>query len=128
MELRCTPGILALVIHDTAPCMPNVGRVVQVRGPLRINPELNLPCWLIKPVRADLYFVEHEHRLLHMRVYWKSLVEHPDAWLLPIDPLRPELEAQTFVGHQVKSASHVCWDEALASLLRRYPTIDTSNV
>jgi hypothetical protein len=91
MKLRCKPGDLAIVIHDTPPCAANIGRIVMVRGPLKVNRTLRLPCWLIKPVRPVPYLVEIGNTLNEQIVNWSSRVEHPDAWLLPISGLKDEV-------------------------------------
>lgn len=88
MTLRCKEGDLALVVFDEPGCESNIGRVVEVRGPVETNPLLQLPCWLIQPAGAS-----RRWRVLNGRgpaitrtVTWKSRIEHPDAWLLPIPP------------------------------------------
>lgn len=86
MKLRCKPGDLAIVIHDTPECATNIGRVVQVRGPLQFNPNYRHHCWLIKPVRRGGWMVNRNGRISSERATWNSLVEHPDAWMLPIRP------------------------------------------
>ncbi len=40
MTLRCTDGALALVVYDEPGCESNIGRVVEVRGPVQTNPGL----------------------------------------------------------------------------------------
>jgi hypothetical protein len=96
MKLRCTPGCLAIVIKDTDPCRQNIGRVVVVRAPVEINRQLRLPCWLIRPVTSAPYFVEYlmKNTVRAERVFWKSRVEHPDAWLLPLPKLWSGLDEQ----------------------------------
>ena len=81
---RCRPGDLALVIHDEPCCASNIGRFVEVDGPLELNLDLNLPCWLIRPVVRAPYAVTDEKGCSFRLVDWGSLVEHPDAWLLPV--------------------------------------------
>jgi hypothetical protein len=66
----------------------NIGRVVEVRGPVEISGVLRLRSWLIRPVTSAPFAVEYRRVGLRVhRVYWKSKVEHPDAWLLPLKPL-----------------------------------------
>jgi hypothetical protein len=87
MKTRCKPGDLALVIHDTSLCESNIGRFVQVRGPLQMNADLQLRCWLIKPVSRCTWRVEETPgQVENQTVFWRSEIEHPDAWLLPIRP------------------------------------------
>jgi hypothetical protein len=89
MNYRCKDGDLAIVIQDEPICAGNVGKVVQVRGPIMLNSRLKLMCWLIKPVNRQLWHCVRS-RGDHYTSYltWKKQVEHPDSWLLP---LRPDL-------------------------------------
>ena len=87
MTLRCKEGDLALVIHDEPGCRSNIGRTVEVRGPVEINPRLGLHCWLIRPAGSNRSWrVENSGWILTQTVSWGSQIEHPDAWLLPIPP------------------------------------------
>ena len=86
MNTRCNAGDLAIVIHDTPECATNVGRLVRVRGPLVRNCNYRLDCWLIKPVHPALWKVDRWGKVSAESVYWKSQIEHPDAWLFPIRP------------------------------------------
>lgn len=87
MKLRCKSGDLALVISDEEFCRQNIGKLVRIAGPLGYNRRLKKMCWLIEPVKPELWQCinskqEHYQRL----VTFASNVEHPDDWLLPIDP------------------------------------------
>lgn len=85
MNTRCRSGDIVLVIHDETGCVANVGHVVEVRGPVWIDPELELPCWLIKPVHRHPWKVlESDGSIVTEFVHWKSRVRHPDNWLLPL--------------------------------------------
>jgi len=97
MSLRCKAGDLALVIYDEPGCRANIGRVVELRGPVEINPRIGLQCWLIRPVGSNRRWrVEDSGWVLTQTVSWKSLIEHPDAWLLPLPPLaEPESDENT---------------------------------
>ncbi len=89
MDYRCKDGDLAIVIQDEPICAGNVGKLVQVRGPILLNSRLKLMCWLIKPVNRQLWHCARsggEHYTSY--VTWKKQIEHPDSWLLP---LRPDL-------------------------------------
>jgi hypothetical protein len=87
MKLKCKEGDMAVVIHDTPKCIDNIGRIVQIRGPVRMNAKLKRRCWSIRPLDSTQYAVEdHQGRLTREVVDWDSLVEHPDAWLHPISP------------------------------------------
>jgi hypothetical protein len=69
-----------------------------VRGPVQVNKELKLRCWLVRPVTPAPFAVEYRRDGLRMhRVYWTSRAEHPDAWLLPIqfDGITPGVEEST---------------------------------
>lgn len=121
MLLRCSPGVLAIVIRDTAPCVQNLGRIVQVRGPVQTNAPLHLPSWLIKPITRAPYAVEYPDRVVIAPVYWKTEAEHPDAWLLP---LRLDLPETTEWGAIFDECiPPVAWDDALARLLRRHAVL-----
>jgi hypothetical protein len=87
MNYRCKDGDLAIVIQDEPICAGNVGKVVQVRGPIMLNSRLKLMCWLIKPVNRQLWHCVRsrgEHYTSY--VTWKKQMEHPDSWLLPLRP------------------------------------------
>ena len=98
MSLRCKQGDLALVVYDEPGCESNIGRAVEVRGPVEINPRVGLQCWLIRPAGSSRRW-RVAPSLGGMRtqtVTWTSLIEHPDAWLLPIPPLvEPESDENT---------------------------------
>lgn len=85
MNLRCKGGDLAVIIHDTPDCLDNVGRVVEVKGPLTsIN---GMPAWHIRPVSSALYCVtEFDGSTTRERVTWRGRVAHQDAWMMPIRP------------------------------------------
>lgn len=87
MKLHCKSGDLALVIHDEDMCRQNIGKLVRVAGPIGYNRRLKKQCWLIEPVKAELWQcvttkVKHYQKF----VTFASNLEHPDDWLLPIDP------------------------------------------
>jgi hypothetical protein len=89
MELRCREGDLAIVVFDTPQCANNVGRVVVVSGPVRVDVARG-PTWLIQPVAPDTWAVE---RVWTGRVEFHAPpldgVEHPDRWLMPLRPAAP---------------------------------------
>ena len=88
MSLRCKQGDLALVVYDEPGCESNIGRAVEVRGPVATNPRLGVRCWLIRPAGSSRRWrvMHHLGRVLTQTVTWTSLIEHPDAWMLPIPP------------------------------------------
>ena len=57
MQLRCEDGDLAIVVGDFRGCEENIGRIVEVRGPVRINCRCALPCWLVNPISKKRHFV-----------------------------------------------------------------------
>ena len=89
MSLRCKAGDLALVVYDEPGCESNIGRAVEVRGPVAINPRIGLRCWLIQPTGSSRHWrvADDSGWILTKTVSWGSRIEHPDAWLLPIPPL-----------------------------------------
>lgn len=85
MNTRCQSGDIALVIYDEPGCIANIGHVVEVRGPLSKDPELQHLCWLIKPLHRQPWKVlETDGSVVTEFVHWKSHVRHPDHWLLPL--------------------------------------------
>lgn len=93
MNLRCKDGDIAIISWDYPECLENLGRMVEVRGPVRgIEGELQ---WRIQPVTPELYAVlETDRTLTRECVIWGSGVSHPDAWMIPIRPKAdPESES-----------------------------------
>ena len=88
MSLRCKAGDLALVVQDEPGCRANIGRVVEVRGPVQTNPRIGLQCWLIRPAGSNRRWrvTDDSGWIQTETVSWKSRVEHPDSWLVPISP------------------------------------------
>ncbi len=83
MLTRCSPGTLALVIAEHPGCEGNIGRVVEVRGPLESDE--GRPCWHIQPTQgAPWLILERDGTVSGERVTWSSGVIHPDAWLTPL--------------------------------------------
>lgn len=89
MNTRCKPGDLAIIVIDVPGCDANLGRIVQVRNPLRYSYQYQQECWRIKPLHGDPMFVlEADGSFTLERIYWKSAIQHPDLWMLPIRPER----------------------------------------
>ena len=87
MKFRCKSGDLALVLYDEPCCSENIGKVVEVRGPVQRNSRLKLMCWLIKPINRQLWHcVRNSGEHYTAYVIWSRKLEHPDAWLLPLRP------------------------------------------
>jgi hypothetical protein len=87
MNTRCKPGDLAIIISDVPGCEENIGRFVHVRGPAAIDYKGQLT-WLIMPVDTTEPYVIDNYRDGSFRYmhYLESIIEHPDAWMLPIRP------------------------------------------
>ncbi len=87
MDLRCKDGDLAVIVGDMPGCESNIGRIVEVRGPAKLNKQCGLICWRIRSVtRKKLINLYPSGELIAERVTWKSRTEHPDCWLIPIRP------------------------------------------
>ena len=87
MKLKCKEGDMAVVIRDTPKCKDNIGRLVEVRGPVKMNTKIKRRCWLIRPLDSRPYAVEDLDGQFVMEIVdWLSRVEHPDAWLHPLRP------------------------------------------
>jgi hypothetical protein len=85
VKLRCKDGDIAMITWDLPECLENIGRLVQVRGPVAING--GVPHWAISPVTPELYaFREIDDSLAYENVTWASRIEHPDEWMTPIQP------------------------------------------
>ena len=92
MKLRCKPGDVAMITWDYRECLENLGRLVQVGGPLKMSDGQWV--WRIQPVTPELYAVlETDNSLVREHVTWKSRVQHPDAWMVPIRPPAYERES-----------------------------------
>lgn len=92
MKLRCNDGELAIITRDYPGCERNIGRVVTARGPFKYETEVG-PTWLIYPESPIpwtylSYFGDH---VVTRPITSTNIVEHPDAWLLP---LRPQNESK----------------------------------
>jgi hypothetical protein len=87
MALRCKDGDLAVIVGEMPGCESNIGRIVQVRGPAKLNHQCGLICWRIRTVtRKKLFILYPSGKLIAERVTWKSRTQHPDCWLIPIRP------------------------------------------
>ena len=90
MKLRCREGNAALIIREEPGCECNIGRVVTVQGPFKLQTE-NGPTWLIEPESSEpwTYATYFGDRVVIRTIRFADMIEHPDSWLLP---LRPEDE------------------------------------
>ena len=85
MATRCKAGDTALILFDEPDCLGNVGRLVKVHPTLKTNIRLELDCWIIEPL-DDLPWIiaEADGSICHEVITQNSNVEHPDAWMFPI--------------------------------------------
>ena len=104
MKLRCKGGELAIIIHDQPGCLGNIGRIVEVRGPVELNKRLGLPCWQIFPSSPAPHWVDFGRGGVPTVIGPTNRIEHPDAWLLPLpkDAVEDEDAASTQAGHPHK--------------------------
>jgi hypothetical protein len=85
VKLRCKDGDVAVVTWDYADCFQNIGRMVKVRGPVDLDH--GLPKWAICPLTPEIYaFRELDGSLGYEYVTWESRIQHPDDWMIPIEP------------------------------------------
>ena len=85
MNARCKPGDLAVIINEVPSCAGNIGRLVRVDGPPRINNRGQVT-WLIEPVSDEPYMVNDDHsgEFTRFMDFGEKGLEHPDGWMLPI--------------------------------------------
>jgi len=96
MKLRCKDGDIALVTQDEKGCEANIGKLVKVTGPVEKNIR-GQASWLIEPLDRRLWWcVSTTGALEYLAVTFKTGVDHPDAWLLPIDPETWKTGAESF--------------------------------
>ena len=99
MQLICRDGDLALVVQDEDLGVANIGKLVRVKGPMNFNQQLRRVCWLIEPVKAEMWSWTTTAGVLKTGIVtFASNVEHPDAWLFP---LRPEAQDDEFSTAQL---------------------------
>ena len=83
---HCKPGDLAMITHDVPSCSANIGRIVVVGGPPRINRHRQLT-WLIQPVTSEPYMInDRDGEFVKFMDYQEYGIEHPDPWMMPIRP------------------------------------------
>jgi len=81
--LRCRAGDRALVVNDYTGCSPNIGRLVEVRGPVLVRH--GRPTWLIQPLEPWPYaYRDTCGAVVSDIVTFETAIEHPDAWLMPM--------------------------------------------
>ena len=102
--LKCKDGDLAVVINDTIDCRQNLGRIVRLRGPVRILKPSGMLGWRIKPLHPTPWGVtEINGRSVNALVTWQGCVYHEDAWLMPIRPQSPDEAWQEVQQETVQS-------------------------
>jgi hypothetical protein len=85
VKLRCKDGDVAIITWDYHDCLENLGRLVEVRGPVDLDD--GHPKWDIQPITPELYALrERDDSVIRETVTWMSRVQHPDAWMIPIQP------------------------------------------
>jgi hypothetical protein len=93
VKLRCKDGDVAVITWDHHDCLENLGRLVEVRGPVDLDD--GQPKWAIRPVTPELYALrERDGSVTRESVTWMSRVEHPDAWMIPIQPDRENFSVE----------------------------------
>jgi hypothetical protein len=103
MKLNCKPGDLAVVAWDEPGCLMNVGRLVKIHGPLRVNADLGAT-WLIVPARRTKWYVIGSDGVVrYTTARLRDRVEHADKWLIPIRPdssgeAQPQSDRQPLKG------------------------------
>ncbi len=105
MNLRCKDGDLAVIVGDFPRCEANIGRIVEVRGPMEIPSQYPLPCWKIKPIDdREWLIVEDDWSLTREVVTRRSRIIHPDCWLLPIQPPKEKLSEEEVTAETEETA------------------------
>ena len=81
--LRCRPGDRAIITRDFPGCAQNIGRIVEVSGPIKIT--RGLPTWLIRPLDGAPYTYRMTPGDIRTEpIAWQDHIEHPDAWMHPL--------------------------------------------
>ena len=105
MNLRCKDGDLAVIVGDFPRCEANIGRIVEVRGPMEIPSQYPLPCWKIKPIDdREWLILEDDWSLTREAVTRRSGIIHPDCWLLPIQPPEEKVSDQDVSAESEEAA------------------------
>jgi hypothetical protein len=87
--MNCKPGDFAMIIGDEESCIMNIGRVVEVHGPLT---EIEgKDCWGIVPIHPEPIMVREGDKLsLWHNITLEDGICHVDAWLKPLPPMTQE--------------------------------------
>jgi hypothetical protein len=91
--MNCKPGDLAMIIGDEESCIMNIGRIVEVHGPMtQIEGK---DCWGIVPIHPEPIMVREGTELsLWRNVTLADGICHVDAWLKPLPPMTEEEKEQ----------------------------------
>ena len=91
MKTRCKPGDLAVIVREEPGCEANIGKLVEVRGPIYMD-QLCGPCWIIRSISTTgdwlCRTIHGPVRRISGGVRWSDGIDHPDAWLMPIRGLQ----------------------------------------
>jgi hypothetical protein len=72
VNLRCKDGNIAVITWDYPDCLENIGRLVDVRSPMRVKGAG--PSWLIRPITPELCSPhESNHVLCREQVTWSTV-------------------------------------------------------
>ena len=83
--MRCKHGDLAVIVHDFASCVGNVGTTVQVIGPPIKHPDSPHLCWQVRPVsRTKLWLSGNGKAAAYELITEENQAFHPDPWLEPV--------------------------------------------
>ena len=85
MNTRCKPGDIAIIAYDTQVCAENIGRIVLVRGPSRIDAWGYLT-WLITPINPEEPYLIEQRKdgSTRFMAIDETDIEHRDIWMLPV--------------------------------------------
>ena len=85
MGLRCKDGDMAVIVGDVPGCEGNIDCIVQVRGStIKLSGYI---CWRIKSLdNRKILIREFNGTIVSEKVFWKSRIQHPDCFLVPIRP------------------------------------------
>jgi hypothetical protein len=83
MKLRCREGDVAVIVREEPGCEANIGRLVRVQGPIRVDDHQG-PTWLIDTLDSSAYLCLLRGGVIAETLTSRLAIEHPDAWLQPI--------------------------------------------
>jgi hypothetical protein len=87
MNTPCKPGDLAIVVPEEPGCEKNIGKVVEVGGPIRVC-GIRGPQWLIRSASPKIrwYYKDWAASTRWYRgLRFEHEIDHPDAWMVPIN-------------------------------------------